>query len=144
MAERGVVDLEDGAGVVAEVAQQPEVDLDPVRGSPHAQPLEVSPQPGGRALHRDPAEARAPRSSTSLPPRSWERATQVATCSSPIPSTSASSSSRPTKSCAASRARTQSRASSSTPELGQQLAVEVGVAEADHRPVQPGRVQGGL
>ena len=71
VAERRVVDLEDRAGVVAEVAQQAEVDAGPGRRRrARASASKVAAEPRGRALDRPRRRARAPRSSTSGPPRS--------------------------------------------------------------------------
>jgi hypothetical protein len=50
--ERRVVDLEDGAAVVAEVAQQPEVDLDPLGDATCLQRFEGLADAGGGALDR--------------------------------------------------------------------------------------------
>jgi hypothetical protein len=56
VAEGGVVDLEDGAAVVAEVAQQPEVDLDPVGGATALQLVVGLAQAGDRPLDGSAAE----------------------------------------------------------------------------------------
>ena len=78
MAERRVVDLEDRPVVIAEVAQQAEVDLDPL-GDPARLPTPRRSPPGGRWARSTAAPPIERASfSTSLPPRSCERAMQVA------------------------------------------------------------------
>jgi hypothetical protein len=56
VSERGVIDLEDRAGVVAEVAQQPEIELDAVRDATLADGLVGGREPARRALHGRAAE----------------------------------------------------------------------------------------
>ena len=80
-------------------------------------------------------------SSTSLPPRSCERATQVATCSSPIPSQLGELDLEADQVVGGEAAEDRVARLALDAELGQQLAVEVGVAEADHRAVEPGGVE---
>ena len=84
VAERRVVDLEDRAGVVAEVAQQAEVEPDPVGDAAGAQRLEGL--AASRAVARSVASPPSPRarSSTSGPPRS--SGTAISISRSPAPS----------------------------------------------------------
>ena len=113
VAERRVVDLHDRARVVAEVAQQPEVEVDPVGHSRALRAAEVAASRWRRARPlRRPARARdrGPRGrrAGSAGRAAFARASSGS-------SSSSTSSSRPTRSWVARRSRMRSRASPSTP-----------------------------
>ena len=134
VAERRVVDLEDRAGVVAEVAQQAEVEADPVGDAARARARSnVAASRRGRALGRRRRRGARACSSTSG---------RRAACGSRTSSSRSSAAEverrdlrlearrgRGSRGTSSSRARGLVRDA----ELGEQLAVEVGVAEPDHR-----------
>ena len=141
VAERRVVDLEDRAGVVAEVAQQAQVELNAVRDAPRGKRVVGRAQPLRGALHRLTPELggadRGPRGLPACP----GSASRVARASEPIPSHLVDLHLEPDEVVCREAVEDARPGVLGYSESSEQLAVQVGVTEADDRPVEPGGVE---
>ena len=143
MPERRVVDLEDRAAVVAEVAEQAEVDLDPVGGAARSELLDRLADPRRRPLDRLAAQGAGLSSTSRAAAKLGERhAGRALLVADPLDRREL----RLEADQVVSREPFENRVARLPldAELGQQLAIEVGVAEPDHGAVEPGRVERGL
>ena len=140
VAERRVVDLEDRAAVVAEVAQQAEVDLHPLGGAAPLELVEGPLQPRRGALHRLAAHrARLLQhlaAAAKLREGDQGRALLVADALGKLQLLL-----QPDEVVHRELLQQGVAGLALDPQLRQRLAVEVGVAEPDHRPPQADRVQ---
>ena len=142
VAQRGVVDLDDRAGVVAQVAQQAEVELDPIRDAALDQQVVGRLQPLRRALDGGPAELAGLLEHLRPAPQAGQAQQRLA-------AVGVEALDRvhlhlqPHQVVLAEAVEHPAAGLTLDPELGQQLAVEVGVAEAEHGAVQPDGVERG-